>query len=107
MIYRKTTDLVLTYYSLAKLTERIVSIRLNKHMIENNLHSEFQYGYKRGHSTETLLLKVVNDLLVVCDEQKPTILMLLDLSAAFDTADQMKLLEILQGNIGIKGTVLK
>ena len=65
---------------LAKLIERIVSIRLNKHMDDNNLHSEHQHGYRKGHSTETLLVNIVNDLLLACDEQKPTILMLLDLS---------------------------
>ena len=60
-------------------------------MTNNNLHSDFQLGYKKGHSTETLLLKVVNDLLVACDNQLPSIVMLLELSAAFDTVDQPKL----------------
>ena len=101
--YRPVSNLMF----LSKLIERIVSTRLNKHMTDNNLHSPYQYGYKKGHSTETLLLKVVNDLLMACDEHKPTILMLLDLSAAFDTVDQTKLLEILQHEIGIKGTALK
>ena len=90
-----------------KLIEKIVSIRLNKHMTDNNLHSDFQHGYKKGHSTETLLLKVVNDLLVTCDHQLPSIVMLLDLSAAFDTVDQTKLLAILKDEIGIEGTPLK
>ena len=76
-------------------------------MTGNHLHSDFQYGYKKGHSTETLLLKVVNDLLVTCDDQKPSILMLLNLSAAFDTVDQEKLPSILQQEIGVEGTALK
>ena len=63
-------------------------MRLNKHMTDKNLHSEFQHGYKKGHSTETLPLKVMNDLSSACDEQMPSILMLLDLSAAFDAIDQ-------------------
>ena len=90
-----------------KLIERIVDIRLNRHMMYNNLHSIFQYGYKKGHSTETLLLNMVNDLLVACDNQMPTIVMLLDLSAAFDTVDQTKLLHILHYEIGIDGIALK
>ena len=92
---------------IGKLIERVVSIRLNKHLEDNNLHSNIQYGYRKGHSTESLLLKIVNDLLINCDEQKPSILMLLDLSAAFDTVDQSKLLLILQDEIGIEGIALK
>ena len=76
-------------------------------MADNELYSDHQYGYRKGHSTETLLLKVVNDLLLACDGHKPTILMLLDLSAAFDTVDQKKLLQILRNEIGIIGTALK
>ena len=101
--YRPVSNLMLV----EKLIERVVSIRLNKHMTENDLHSEQQHGYKKGHSKETLPLKVLNDLLLACDEQKPTILMLLDLSAAFDTVDQVKLLEILHDEIGVTGTALK
>ena len=86
--------------------ERIVSKRLNKHMDDNDLHSDVQYGYRKGHSTETLLLKVVNDLLDNCDNLKPSILVLLDLSAAFDTVDQSKLLSILREEIGVDGVAL-
>ena len=100
--YRPVSNLVF----LEKLIERIVSIRLNRHMTDNNLHSNHQYGYKKSHSTETLLVKVLNDLLISCDEKKPTILMLLDLSAAFDTVDQVKLLDILQKEIRIEGAAL-
>ena len=90
-----------------KLVERIMSIRLHQHMTANNLHSYSQYGYKKGHSTETLLLKVVDDLLTACDNKMPAILMLLDMSAAFDTVGQIKLLKILHDEIGIIGMALK
>ena len=81
--------------------------KLIDHMTENDHNSDFQHGYKKDHSTETLLLKIVNDLLVACDNQHPTIVMLLDLSAAFDTVDQTKLLNILKEEVGIDGTALK
>ena len=84
--------------------ERVVSIRLNKHMTDNNLHSKENHAYKKEHSSETLLVEIVNDLLLSCDDNTPTILLLLDLSAAFDTIDQKILLEILQNEIGIIGT---
>ena len=77
-----------------KLIEMIVSILLHKHMTDNDFLIHQQHGYNEGHSSETLLLKVVNDLLKSCDDQQPTIVMLLDLSAALDTVDQSKLLVI-------------
>ena len=40
-----------------------------------------------GHSTGTALLKVQNDVLLAMDRQLVTFLVLLDLSAAFDTLD--------------------
>ena len=101
--YRPISNLLFV----GKLIERVISIRLYKHMDDNNLHSEVQYGYRKGHSTETLLLKVVNDLLDNCDRKMPSILMLLDLSAAFDTVDQSKLLSILCNDIGVEGVALK
>ena len=54
-----------------------------------------------------LLTKVVNDLLLACDRKTPTLVMFLDLSAAFDTVDQEKLLEILKNEIGIRGVALQ
>ena len=91
----------------SKLIERVVSIRLKSHMKENNLHSNKQYGYKKGPSTEMLLVKTVNDLLAACDNKIPTLLMLLVLSAAFDTADQRKLQKILHSEIGMHGIAYK
>ena len=55
----------------------------------------------------TLLINVVDGLLIACDEKTATVLMLLDLSAAFDTVDQKKLLSILEKEIKINGTALK
>lgn len=101
--YRPVSNLLFV----SKLIERVVAIRLESYMKENNLQSNEQYGYKKNHSTEMLMVKVVNDLLMVCDENSATLLMLLDLSAAFDTVDHQKLIKILQFEIGITGTALK
>ena len=73
----------------------------------NNLNISHQTGYKKNHSTETLLVTLVNDLLIASDQNSATVVMLLDLSAAFDTVDHNKLLQILELEIGIKGTALK
>ena len=101
--YRPVADIVL----ISKLIEKVVLKRLNNHAYLNNLQCDSQHGYKKHHSTETLLLKVVNDILVGFDSNKGTILLLLDLSAAFDTVDHNKLLSILEMEFGITGTALK
>ena len=91
---------------LGKLIERVVLKRLNEHLSNNNLNVPNQYGYKKGHSTESILIKITNDLLIASDKNSATVLLLLDLSAAFDTVDIDKLLLILCNEIGIKGKAL-
>ena len=59
--------------------------RLSTHMNQNNLAEPMQSAYRPGHSTETALLHAHNNILVAVDEQKAVALVLLDLSAAFDT----------------------
>ena len=62
--------------------------------------------FRANHSTETALLRVFNDILRSMDQQKVTILVLLDLSAAFDTVDHNILLHRLHNRFGISGTAL-
>ncbi len=59
------------------------------------------------HSTETALLKVLNDILLTGDAGDHAVLVLLDLSAAFDTVDHAILLARLEHCVGIKGSALK
>ena len=75
-------------------------------MTRNDLMIDTGYGYEKNHSTKHLLLKVVNDLYGSFDKNIPSVLVLLDLSAAFDTVDHGKLLDILKNEIGIDGTAL-
>ena len=91
---------------LSKINEKAVSQQLTKHVTANNLSEDFQSAYKSLHSTETALLKVVNDLLIEADEQKVILVAFLDLSAAFDTVDHTILLDRLQTLFGISETAL-
>lgn len=68
---------------------------------------KFQSGFKSRHSTETALLRVFNDLLLTVDSGSSAILVLLDLTAAFDTVDHKILLSCLEQCIGIRGTALR
>jgi len=62
--------------------------------------------YRRHHSTETALLKVMSDILIAADDRQVTLFALLDLSAAFDCVDHNVLLSRLQSSFGPEGTVL-
>ena len=75
----------LTFVS--KVLERSVAVQLQKHLINNNICDTFQSAYRAGHSVETALVRVQNDLLYALDVGKAAILILLDLSTAFDTVD--------------------
>ena len=67
----------------------------------------FQSAYKKYHSTETALLKVQNDILRDIDKKKVALLLLLDLSAAFDTIDHEILLKRLEKFYKVSGSALK
>ena len=91
----------------SKLVERSVFNQLHEYLLSNNyLYPIFQSAYRAYHSTETALLKVQNDLLPNMDRGHVTLLVLLDLSSAFDTIDHSILLSTLQHKFGLDGLVL-
>ena len=91
---------------LSKILERVVADQLQAHLDTNGLHVKFQSAYRHGHSTETALLRILNNLLGMIDGGNNAVLMLLDLSAAFDTLDHMLLLQRLHAEIGLDGSAL-
>lgn len=74
---------------------------------ENSILEMFQTGFKVAHSTESALLKVFNDIFLALDKGDCVILVLLDLSAAFDMIDHEILISCLENLVGLKGMVLK
>ncbi len=75
-------------------------------LTQNNLLDSNQSGFRSGHSTETALLSVVEDLRLARKASKSSLLILLDLSAAFDTVNHQILLSTLLRK-GISGTALQ
>ena len=92
---------------ISKLIEKVVTKQITDHMSLYNLGEQFQSAYTANTSTETALLKVKRDMLCAVDRQVVVFLVLLDLSAAFDTVDHSVMLHRLQQRIGICGTALK
>ena len=78
---------VLNLPHLSKILERIINCLLVSHLEEFRLLPEVQSAYRRGHSTETAVLKVFSDLVDAISNGKFALLSLLDLSVAFDTVD--------------------
>ena len=82
-------------------------MRLHNYVAINNLNEPFQSAYKSCHSTETALIRVKNDIMMAVDGKKAVVLVLLDLSAAFDTIDHALLFSRLEYMFGLTGCVLQ
>ena len=75
-------------------------------MIDNSVYPEMQSSYRKGQSTETALLRVVNDILMKMNSHEVTLLVMLDLSAAFDTVNHDILIKRLHEEVGIVDSAL-
>ena len=87
----------------SKCIEKVVAAQICHHITSNNMGEPLQSAYKTNHSTETALIKVQNDILRAIDDGNSVILLLLDISAAFDTIDHEILLYRLCSRYGITG----
>ena len=92
---------------ISKLIEKCVHLQLTEHIEKNKLFPQLQSGYRKGHSCETAVLKIHNDVLMAMDKKNHVILMLVDLSAAFDTINHKSLLQRLKSVYRIDNVVLE
>ena len=91
---------------LSKLIERVAASRFKSHISTHNLLPVQQSAYRSFHSTETAILSVHNDLVRATDNGQVSSLVLLDLSAAFDTVDHEILISVLSKRFSLTDTVL-
>ena len=86
--------------------EKAAINQVNGHLEANNLEEVAQSAYKCKHSTETALLVVKDHISRALDNNHAVFLVMLDLSAAFDTIDHDILFHRFDNDFGIKGTAL-
>ncbi len=101
--YRPISNLLF----MSKIVEKIVTAQLCSFLLENDIYEEFQSGFMPRHSREIALVKITNDLLLASDQGCISLLVLLDLSAAFDTIDHDILIDRLQNYTVIQGQALR
>ena len=92
---------------IAKILEKLVLSQVSSYLNSHNLYNTCQSAYRPGHSTETALLKVVNDLFLSLNKGNISVLALLDFSSAFDTIDHNILVHRLHTDFGFTDTVLQ
>ena len=113
LIKKQNCDLVKSNYRpvsnipfMAKVAEKVALTQLNEFSSSNHASTSFQLDYKAGYSCETAILKIINDSLWSLESQKVTTLVLIDISATFDTVDHETLLETLCKTFGLTGTIM-
>lgn len=101
--YRPITNLG----TISKILEQLAIMQIRPHFIQSPNFSRNQSAYRSAHSTETALLKIVNDIRCDMESSSVSCLLSLDISAAFDTLDHKVLLSRAEEIFGISGNVLK
>ena len=89
---------------LSKVIERIAAARLSVHIESQQLLPSRQSAYRAHHSTETAITSVHDKTVRTIDAGDMCAVVLLDLSAAFDTVDHSTLLSVLSRRFGVANT---
>ena len=87
---------------MSKLVKKVVEHHLKDHL----LHNFHQSAYRNNYSTETALVKVHNDIAEALDQKCVVVLVMLDLSSAFDVIDHGIMLTCLQHSFGVTAEAL-
>src|SRR5271163_4002692 len=87
--------------------ERLCLSRAKPHVAATGHFNPLQSAYRKHHSTETALLKILDDLYRIIDDRRSAILVGLDLSATFETIEHDILLKCLETVFGITESALQ
>ena len=90
---------------MSKILEKVVYKQPDEYLSIHNIYDTFQSVFRANHSTETALISVIIDLKINSDSQRISILVFLDLTAAFDT-DRDILIQRLHDSVGLACPVL-
>ena len=90
---------------LSKIFERVISKQIIKYLSENELYPINTSAYRKNHSTETTIVSIFDNIYNAIDKGNKVQLVLLDMSAAFDTISYEILLDRLE-EIGIADKAL-
>jgi hypothetical protein len=93
--------------TISKIIERLFLNRIQPHIFASSNFNQHQSGFRPSHSTETALLSILDSIYTSSDSGNPTLLVSLDLSAAFDTIDHSTLLHRLRTSFGVTGAPYK
>lgn len=91
---------------LSKVIERLAVDCFTQHVETNSLLPSRQSAYRANHSTETAVTAVINDIARAVDTGMVCAMVLLDLTAAFDTVDHSILLDVLHKRFSVCGSAL-
>jgi hypothetical protein len=92
--------------SFSKIIEKIMGNRLTEYLEDNCILSDFQFGFRKKHSTEHPLVLFLNKISEAVNNKESTITIFCDLQKAFDTCDHNILLKKMS-NVGIRGMELE
>lgn len=92
--------------NISKFIERLFLQQFQTHINSGSNFNQFQSAYRQYHSTETALLHTLDNIYSGFDNSQPTLLVSLDLSAAFDTIDHTTLLSRIETSFGVTGSAL-
>ena len=100
--YRHVSNLT----QLSKVIEKVVALRIMRHVSDRQMGECFQSAYLKNHSTETALLYVTSAVKTAMDKKQGTTLLLIDFSSAFDTINHNISIRRLRLRFGFVGKAL-
>jgi hypothetical protein len=92
--------------SFSKILEKLMANRLTSYIETNSILSDFQFGFRKKHSTEHPMILFLSKITNAINNNESTIAIFCDLQKAFDTCDH-KIMETKLSNIGVRGVELK